>query len=189
MQSYFVLYLQQATEHHHLRSLRAAVLLVAIVSTVIAVQVPSLAVLWIFIIDLLGMVLFPQLACVLYVPVTNAYGSLSGFALSLALRLLAGEPLLGLNSILKFPFFDKEDFYQRFPFKTFISTVSLICIVAVSFVMKIVFQREWLPKRFDIFWCLGENAENFAEALDEMAKPEEVEMADCITDDYMFQNQ
>ncbi|KAH7979089.1 hypothetical protein HPB49_008093 [Dermacentor silvarum] len=60
----------------------------------------------------------------------NAAGSVTAFTLGLALRVLGGEPVLGIPAIMHYPLYD--DGRQLFPFKTATMLLSVIKLLAVS---------------------------------------------------------
>jgi hypothetical protein len=104
-----------------------------------ALSVKSIYDLWFLSSDLVYVILFPQLVCVVYFKThCNTHGSLSAFFVGLILRLLAGEDSLGFPVIVKYPNFDPED-GQLFPFRTFSMLCSLITLLCVSKIS----QRYW----------------------------------------------
>ena len=64
-----------------------------------ALTVQSVQSLWFFTSDLVCVLLFPQLLWALYDRRANLTGSVTAFAVSLALRLGGGEPLFGLAPV------------------------------------------------------------------------------------------
>ena len=82
-------------------------------------------------------VLLPELFCAIYVPWSNVWGCLAGVVVGVFLRVSAGEPLLGLPALIKYPFYVEEEGLQMFPFRT------LSCIVSTVFIMLV----SWLTKR------------------------------------------
>ena len=69
------------------------------------------------------------------------------------MRIIGGEPTLGIPAVIKFPFFDEENNAQFFPYKTFAMLCSLLGIVGVSFLTDYIFKRSVIPKKFDLFKC------------------------------------
>ncbi|KAL5021608.1 hypothetical protein ScPMuIL_000763 [Solemya velum] len=143
----------QATEREIIWVLRISILVCGIIGTVIAITVNSVYGLFTLCADLMYVILFPQLTCVLWVNFANTYGSLSGFLLGLSLRVLGGEKLLKLPPVIKFPFFD-EQLGQLFPFKSFAMICSYIGIIGVSFVTDRMFRNGYVPQKYDIFGCI-----------------------------------
>jgi high affinity choline transporter 7 len=86
------------------RVIRLSILLFGAVATALALKVQSVQALWFFTSDLVFVLLFPQLVSALFDRRANTIGSMSAFAVSLVLRLGAGEPLLGIPQLIPYPF-------------------------------------------------------------------------------------
>lgn len=146
----FVLF--QASENEILWVMRISVFGVGILATVMGITVESIYTLWFLCSDLVYVVLFPQLICVIYLHWTNTYGSLAGYAIGLFFRLAGGEASLNISVLIKYPFYNETD-GQLFPFKTLGMLISLTSIVVFSFLTKLLFERRILPHKLDIFKC------------------------------------
>ena len=85
------------------RVVRRAVLVVGVSATLIALQVRSIYTLWVLCSDLVYCILFPQLVLALWDARANRWGSYAGMAVAFAIRVAAGEPLLGLPRLLPLP--------------------------------------------------------------------------------------
>ncbi|KAG7271064.1 hypothetical protein CRUP_037963 [Coryphaenoides rupestris] len=98
------------------------------------------------------------LICVLYCRHANVYGAISGYLASLLLRLLGGEPKLGLPCVIYYPGWREEDgvVRQNFPHRTLAFLTSLVCIPAVSFLAQLCFTRHLLPLSWDVLRVFGE---------------------------------
>ena len=96
--------------------------------------------------DLVYVVLFPQLFCVVYFKRTNTYGSMVAYWTGIILRLLAGESLFGIRPVIKYPLFDEELDMQKFPFRTTSMLVSFILNISVSLFTQFIFENEYLSK-------------------------------------------
>ena len=58
--------------------------------------------------DLVYVILFPQLLCVVHFPEwCNTYGSLFSYCLGLSIRVTGGESLIGLPPLIHFPGFQE----------------------------------------------------------------------------------
>lgn len=143
----------QATEIELIWVLRISILVVGGLGTLIAVFSKTIYGLYILCSDLMYVVLFPQLAIVLWMPSSNAYGCLSGFFTSLILRLLSGEPVLGIAPVIKYPYFDEDTQSQLFPFRTFAMLIGTLCIVLISMATNAIFMKGILPKKYDFLKC------------------------------------
>lgn len=92
--------------------------------------------LWLISADVMYSMMVPQVVCIFYLQRwVNSYGACFGCALAVLLRVLVGEPMLGLPNLLPLPW-DKtlEDGQQKrlFPFRTVIMLISIAVILLVS---------------------------------------------------------
>ena len=104
--------------------IRAAILLLAVLATIMALRVRSVQALWFFTSDLVFVLLLPQLLAALFDPRANRTGSIVAFTVSAILRFGAGEPLLALPAFL--PYSD------GFPFRTLAAATGLVLLPLVS---------------------------------------------------------
>ena len=133
--------------------LRATVIVVAVIATILALTVKSIYVLFVLCSDFVFVVLFPQLVCVIHIEKSNTYGSAMAVFIGLLLRLGGGEAALGIPPFIHYPFYD-DKYGQLFPFRSLASLVSFLTLVSVSFATDFVFRRGYLEKKFDIFKCV-----------------------------------
>lgn len=133
--------------------MRIGIFLVTLLATIMGITIKSVYGLWFLCSDLVYVVLFPQLFCVVYLPNTNTYGSLVAYWVGILLRLSAGEAMFHLDPIIKFPGFD-DDTGQKFPFRTLSMLTSFFLIVTVSLSTNFIFENNYLSKRWDIFQCV-----------------------------------
>lgn len=90
--------------------------------------------------DLAYVILFPQLLAVIHWPsYIDTYGCLAGYAVSLFLRLSAGEKYFGIPAIIQYPNYDYKNNIQKFPFRTTAMLSSIIIQLIVSFITKSIF--------------------------------------------------
>ncbi len=68
------------------------------------------------------------------------------------LKLLGGEPLLGLPVVLAYPFYDPE-YGQLFPFRTLCMVIALLSHVIVSLLTTWLFREKYLPPSWDFLQC------------------------------------
>ncbi|XP_062404335.1 high-affinity choline transporter 1-like isoform X3 [Sardina pilchardus] len=113
----------------------------------------SIVFFWILSADMAYCIVFPQLICVLFSEISNTYGAVVGFVLSLLLRLLSGEPLIGLPSVICFPGGEIIDdvYIQPVPVRTVVALCAFLCILLFSYIFASLFRRGILPKRWDVF--------------------------------------
>ncbi|NXJ78832.1 SC5A7 protein, partial [Trogon melanurus] len=143
---------KKATEAEALWAMRTAMLVFGAGAASLAFYSSSIYDLWFLSGELVYALLFPQLCCALFAPSTNTYGSAAGFLVGLLLRLLAGEPALSIPPVICYPACSLVNgtYTQLFPFKTFTVLLTLGTIIAVSYLAVILFQRNFLPRRWDV---------------------------------------
>lgn len=126
--------------------MRIGIFFVGAGAAVIGILVSSIYVLWYLCSDLVYVILFPQLLCVVYVPHTNTYGSLSAYIVGFVFRILIGEPSLRLPAFIHFG--------PYIPPKTLCMVISLLTTLIVSYVAKILFENRILSPQYDFLRCL-----------------------------------
>ncbi|KAL5015960.1 hypothetical protein ScPMuIL_005549 [Solemya velum] len=150
---YKLIFRQKATEHEILWVIRISVLVIGIMATALAIVVKSVYELWFLCSDLVYVMLFPQLLCVIYIPWANTYGSIAGYVFGLFFRISGGEPTLNIPSLIKYPWYNESD-GQLFPFKTLSMLITLITLILVSFLAKSLFEKGILPTKWDVCRCV-----------------------------------
>ncbi len=126
--------------------MRIGIFLVGAGAAGIGILVSSIYVLWYLCSDLVYVILFPQLLCVVYVPHTNTYGSLSAYIAGFIFRILIGEPSLNIPALIHFG--------RYIPPKTLCMLISLSTTLIISFIAKILFEKRILSPQLDILHCL-----------------------------------
>ena len=142
----------QASDREILWVIRIAIFGVAVLATSLSLVVKSIYSLFALCSDLVYVILFPQLCCVIYLPGANTYGSLMGYILGLILRVGGGEKNIGLKPFIKYPYYNETD-GQLFPFRTLAMIVSFTTIVVVSYSLKYLFEKEMIPLKYDFLHC------------------------------------
>ncbi|XP_009982168.1 PREDICTED: high affinity choline transporter 1-like [Tauraco erythrolophus] len=117
---------KKATETEVLWAMRTSTLVFGAGAASLAFYSSSVYDLWFLSGELVYALLFPQLCCALFAPSTNTYGSAAGFLVGLLLRLLTFTVLLTLGTI-----------------------------IAVSYLAAVLFQRNLLPRRWDVCNIMG----------------------------------
>ncbi|CAI4222069.1 unnamed protein product [Auanema sp. JU1783] len=141
-----------ASEKEVIVVMRISIILVGIMATVMALTIHSIYGLWYLCADLVYVILFPQLLCVVYVKSTNTYGSLAGYGVGLLLRLSGGEPLIGLPAFIHYPLY--EDGTQYFPFRTMAMLSTLGTLLFVSWLSVYLLTNGYVPPEWDIMDCV-----------------------------------
>ncbi|NXO57147.1 SC5A7 protein, partial [Aramus guarauna] len=143
---------KKATETEVLWAMRTSMLVFGAGAAGLAFYSSSVYDLWFLSGELVYALLFPQLCCALFAPSTNTYGSAAGFLVGLLVRLLAGEPALSIPPIICYSACSLVNgtYSQLFPFKTFTMLLTLGTIIAVSYLAAVLFQRNLLPRRWDV---------------------------------------
>ncbi|CAI5449739.1 unnamed protein product [Caenorhabditis angaria] len=141
-----------ASEKEVIIVMRVAIICVGIMATIMALTIQSIYGLWYLCADLVYVILFPQLVCVVYMPRSNTYGSLSGYFVGLILRLAGGEPLLSFPPFFHYPMY--TDGVQYFPFRTFAMLSSMSTIYFVSIQSEKLFKSGRLSPEWDILGCV-----------------------------------
>ncbi|NXC48369.1 SC5A7 protein, partial [Penelope pileata] len=143
---------KKATEGEVLWAMRTSMLVFGAGAAGLAFYSNSIYDLWFLSGELVYALLFPQLCCALFAPSTNTYGSAAGFLVGLLLRLLAGEPALKIPPIIRYPACSllNGPHTQLFPYKTFTVLLTSGTILAVSHLAAVLFQRNLLPRRWDV---------------------------------------
>lgn len=113
----------------------------------------SVMVFWILASDMTYTVLLPQLICVLYLEISNGYGAIIGYFVALLMRVLCGEPLLGIPVILQFPGCTLENgvYIQHWPIKTICMLSGLVSVFVFSLAASHLFNKGILPEEWDVF--------------------------------------
>ncbi|KAL6110612.1 uncharacterized protein ACO6RY_19658 [Pungitius sinensis] len=160
---------KQASDREMMWVIRTSVVVVGLAGTALTFLDNSVLVFWLVGVDMSYTIMFPQLVCVLFFEVSNGYGASLGYLMGMILRLLSGEPLIGLPAAIHFPGcrLDAEGkLTQYFPFRTAIMLTSLLTIPLFSWLMAVIFNKGLLPERWDLF-KIKRNEKPTAAAMDD----------------------
>ncbi|XP_043926879.1 high affinity choline transporter 1 [Protopterus annectens] len=143
---------QKASDREIVWVMRITIFLFGAGATAMALLTQSVYGLWYLSSDLVYVIIFPQLLCVLFIKGTNTYGSIAGYITGLLFRLSGGEPYLQFQPIICYPgcYLNDNVYIQRFPFKTMSMVLSFITNVLVSYTAKYMFETGSLSPKFDI---------------------------------------
>ncbi|KAL3244321.1 hypothetical protein MRX96_018941 [Rhipicephalus microplus] len=134
--------------------LRIMVFAIGSWATYLALSVESVLELWLLCSDLIYVLLFPQLICVLYFEKSNTYGSLLAFSVGVVFRWMCGEPIMNVPVTLRLPLYDEEH-GQVFPFRLTCMLIGLITQLLGSYCAFLAFRSGWIPQRLDVFHCFA----------------------------------
>ena len=117
--------------------IRITVVVTGVAGTALAFFKNSILVLWVLAADLGYCVILPQLICVLFCPVSNVYGAGVGYFMGILLRLLSGEPLIGLPPVIHFLGGEITDgvYIQKAPIRSIAMLFTLLCILLFSYLL------------------------------------------------------
>uniref|UniRef100_G1LQ60 Solute carrier family 5 member 7 n=2 Tax=Ailuropoda melanoleuca TaxID=9646 RepID=G1LQ60_AILME len=145
---------QNASDKEIIWVMRITVLVFGASATAMALLTKTVYGLWYLSSDLVYIIIFPQLLCVLFIKGTNTYGAVAGYVSGLFLRITGGEPYLYLQPLIFYPgyYSDKNGIYnQRFPFKTLSMVTSFLSNICISYLAKYLFESGTLPPKLDVF--------------------------------------
>ncbi|KAJ1118129.1 hypothetical protein NDU88_006324 [Pleurodeles waltl] len=150
---YQLAFRQNASEREIIWVMRATVFVFGAAATAMALLAKSVYGLWYLSSDLVYIIIFPQLLCVLFIKGTNTYGSIAGYVLGFLLRISGGEPYLYLQPLICYPgcYPDENNIYvQRFPFKLLSMVTSLLTNISVSYLVKYLFESGRVTPKLDM---------------------------------------
>lgn len=141
--------------------MRITIFVFGALATAMALLTGTVYGLWYLSSDLVYVIIFPQLICVLFVKGTNTYGSVAGYVFGLLLRIGGGEPYLKLPPFIYYPGWYEEErvhhlskevdhvVVQKFPFKTVAMLASLLGNIVFSYMAKYFFESGTLSPKYD----------------------------------------
>ncbi|XP_028324750.1 high affinity choline transporter 1-like [Gouania willdenowi] len=130
--------------------IRLSIIIFGLVGTSMTHFEGGILVFWIVGSDLSFTIILPQMLCVLFTRVSNAYGAVAGYVVAVVMRLLCGEPLFGLPAVLTFP--------GMVPVKTVCMVVGLLSILTVSSLAQYLLDHVFTVKQRSVAAPVGSEA-------------------------------
>lgn len=127
---------------------------VGVVVIVMVLMVGFIYVLFYLCSDLVYVILFLQLCCVIYFKGVNIYGFIMGYILGFVLCVGGGEDKIGFFLFIKYLFYDEVK-GQLFFFCILFMIVLFVIIVVVLYLMKFLFEREIILLKYDFLNCFN----------------------------------
>ncbi|XP_023683353.2 high affinity choline transporter 1-like [Paramormyrops kingsleyae] len=152
---------QLASDREIIWVMRITIFVFGALATSLALLTGTVYGLWYLSSDLVYVIIFPQLICVLFIKATNTYGSVAGYIFGLLLRIGGGEPYLRVPPFIYYPGWTQmkkvnhltheAEYYirQRFPFKTVSMLASFLGNIAFSYLAKYLFESGKLLPKYD----------------------------------------
>lgn len=133
--------------------IRSSIVVVGVIGTSLTSLKKSLLIFLFLGAEIAYVIVFPQLLCVLFVHESNGYGVVMGLLTGLTLKLLNGEPSLGLTAVLHYPGCLQDDgaTVQCLPVKTISMLTVLVATVLFSYLAAALFHKGLLPEKLDVF--------------------------------------
>ncbi|XP_056902860.1 high-affinity choline transporter 1-like [Takifugu flavidus] len=143
----------QASDREIQWVVRVSVVAAGIIGTVLS-SLKSSVIMYVFLANEVAfIIMFPQLVSILFFPTFNSYGAIMGVIVGIMLKLLSGDPLLGLEPVIHFPGCTLEDgvYVQYAPVRTICMLFALASILFFSYLSSVLFNKNLLPDKLDVF--------------------------------------
>ncbi|XP_061913953.1 high-affinity choline transporter 1-like [Entelurus aequoreus] len=166
----------QASQQEVQWVIRVSVVVVGLAGTSLTFLDNSVLMIWMLRSDLTYTLMLPQLVCVLFFAVSNGYGAVLGCVTGMLLRVLCGEPLLGIPPVIRFPGCALENgvYVQLWPIRTICMLSAVAAILSFSSLASMLFRRGVIPEKWDVFQVKGLESAERADGAKYEVKDEEL---------------
>lgn len=182
---FILFFLLQASERENAWVIRISIVAVGLIGTSLTSLKKSLLIYLFLGAEVAYIIVFPQLLCVLFVNKSNGYGVITGLLTGVGLKLLNGDPALGLAPVLPYPQCTgdggRED-VTCLPVKTISMLTVLVSVVLFSHLAAALFDRDLLPEKLDVFRVKGQQVTSSltpAEGATELTESRTLKRSDC----------
>uniref|UniRef100_A0A3B4AT24 High affinity choline transporter 1-like n=1 Tax=Periophthalmus magnuspinnatus TaxID=409849 RepID=A0A3B4AT24_9GOBI len=143
----------QASEREIQWVIQGSVVVVGLAGTSLTFLDNSVLMIWLLRSDLTYTLMLPQLVCVLFFKISNGYGAVLGCVTGMVLRVLCGEPVLGIPPVLMFPGCTLVNgvYVQRWPIRTICMLSAVVAILFFSYLAAQLFDRGLISEKYDFF--------------------------------------
>ncbi|XP_071314241.1 high-affinity choline transporter 1-like [Trachinotus anak] len=137
----------QASDQELQWVIRVTMVLVGLAGTSLSFLQKSIMLLWILGSGITYTIIFPQLFCALFFNISNGYGSIMGIIVGVLLKVLSGDPSVGLPIVVHFPGCAVEDgvYVQRAPVATISMLSNIFANLFFSYLASLLFNKSLIP--------------------------------------------
>jgi len=155
---YQVVFRPKASDKEIIWVLWGCIIVNCCIATSLAIVYRSIYDLFVLCGDFMFVIVFGQLALVLFFEKGNTYGSVSSFFISLLLRLLCGDPKMQLDRVISFGTIVTSSGEGDVPFRTIVCIIGIVTNLLVSLLTHHLFTEEKLDLSKDFFGCYKRGA-------------------------------
>ncbi|KAK7922417.1 hypothetical protein WMY93_009319 [Mugilogobius chulae] len=132
--------------------IRVTVVLVGLMGSSLSFLSNSVLMFWVLGSSITYSIMFPQLVCVLFCEVSNGFGCVMGVLTAVLLKVLSGEPALGLSPRFYYPWCPIVDgtYVQCAPIQTITMFCGFIATLIFSYIAHICFYKKCKFEELDI---------------------------------------